>query len=884
MGIENLLKELKKITDDRAHIRDFAGKKCGVDASVWLHRSSYSCALDLVLNKSTKKYLNFTRRCIDLLRHHSVTPIIVFDGAQLPMKANEEQKRGESRKKNKGKALQALKDGNKQEAYRYATMAVRITKAMVSAFINQCIELKVEFVCAPYEADAQLAYMYKQKQIDFVISEDSDLLLFGVEKAFYKFDVNTGSGHFVDLEQLNSYRSPSNANSRQKEMDLCLYLKKSQDRHQDLITCCNLAGSDYIDSLPGIGIKTAVKYCNEYKRIEHLISALLARPQSKDAPKDYKLHFKRAVLAFLHQRVYDTESKALTHLNPLTDEVQKYRDELKRHQRRVENNTNSSNNHEYSRSIYDESLDFLGKDMDANTARLIAEGLLDARSLELRTLSAHTRSTQHNKENENNDNVNRNGNRFFAASSSQSRRKPSASTESSVFQCKQNTSANTTNMQQQSAQRKMWNALRQTEKKPHIASSDEVRLIENANDGLHTKLDDLLTQFGFGGDRNMNPPVQQSKSSNRVADDADDADEYEEWENTEDTFLDFDEKQHQDIFNITIADTEDELNEHKPLKNNRKRKREEMSHCVDTASNYTPSHSKSKRKKNDGSSVATTKSSAAVNQSHRHRNSLRKTPKTPSSSFIQRTIPKNLDSARHDRSPSPGSSLIGDLFSSSRAKLKRKSHQNASSADRKNMESTRKSIAMIGAKNRPIDIVKSESDSEEVVIAAAPIKQRHATKPSVTLIDTFYEIVSDREEQEEAEEERTYSQLSQSQSERQMVDVLNQFQILSQSQTEDDRERKAEEERSATDDDDDEIQVLGKKANATAPTRFVPKPFKPPRFINGTVSPEYKQSAKKQTKTKTSQINKSKTKSKSKSTKAKDSKQTTLNAWFLPKS
>lgn len=35
---------------------------------------------------------------------------------------------------------------------------------------------------APYEADAELAFLLKQGHADFVISEDSDLLAYGCEK------------------------------------------------------------------------------------------------------------------------------------------------------------------------------------------------------------------------------------------------------------------------------------------------------------------------------------------------------------------------------------------------------------------------------------------------------------------------------------------------------------------------------------------------------------------------------------------------------------------------------------------------------------------------------------------------------------------------------
>ena len=42
----------------------------------------------------------------------------------------------------------------------------------------------IEFIVAPYEADAQLAYMYKTGRADVVITEDSDLIAFGVKKKF----------------------------------------------------------------------------------------------------------------------------------------------------------------------------------------------------------------------------------------------------------------------------------------------------------------------------------------------------------------------------------------------------------------------------------------------------------------------------------------------------------------------------------------------------------------------------------------------------------------------------------------------------------------------------------------------------------------------------
>ena len=44
----------------------------------------------------------------------------------------------------------------------------------------------VECIIAPYEADSQLAYLSKSNYVDVIISEDSDLLVFGSKKVFFK--------------------------------------------------------------------------------------------------------------------------------------------------------------------------------------------------------------------------------------------------------------------------------------------------------------------------------------------------------------------------------------------------------------------------------------------------------------------------------------------------------------------------------------------------------------------------------------------------------------------------------------------------------------------------------------------------------------------------
>jgi len=61
----------------------------------------------------------------------------------------------------------------------------------------------VQYVVSPYESDAQLAFLYHSKQVDLVITEDSDLLAYGVDIVFFKMDLS-GNGIEIDLNNLNS--------------------------------------------------------------------------------------------------------------------------------------------------------------------------------------------------------------------------------------------------------------------------------------------------------------------------------------------------------------------------------------------------------------------------------------------------------------------------------------------------------------------------------------------------------------------------------------------------------------------------------------------------------------------------------------------------------
>eukprot|EP00959_Pyramimonas_sp_CCMP1952_P372859 7807899-Pyramimonas_sp.AAC.2 len=60
--------------------------------------------------------------------------------------------------------------------------AVDITPRMAAHVIEALKELGVESIVAPYEADHEMAFLAKTEAVHAVISEDSDMLAYGVER------------------------------------------------------------------------------------------------------------------------------------------------------------------------------------------------------------------------------------------------------------------------------------------------------------------------------------------------------------------------------------------------------------------------------------------------------------------------------------------------------------------------------------------------------------------------------------------------------------------------------------------------------------------------------------------------------------------------------
>jgi len=311
MGIQGLIQALKPI-QKRKHLREYRGEKVAIDAFCWLHKGAYSCALELAKGLPTKKYVDYCIKILRLIQNSGVIPLVVFDGGRLPMKKDTEEHRRRSRQQRLKEGDALWDKGNKEAAKKKYAEGISITRGMTFELIKVLRRKNIEFVVAPYEADAQMAYLYKEKHVSLVITEDSDLLAFGCERVLFKLD-NEGYGYEIDMKDIGKL----------KEMNFSEFSKDM------FLKMCILNGCDYLPSIKGIGLKKAYTLVKQSSEIKEIIKQLKATGKY-EIPETYEADFTKAFLTFRFQTVYNIRDQCLTNLNKIEGtcyvEMYKYED------------------------------------------------------------------------------------------------------------------------------------------------------------------------------------------------------------------------------------------------------------------------------------------------------------------------------------------------------------------------------------------------------------------------------------------------------------------------------------------------------------------------------------------------------------------------------
>ncbi|KAJ6114683.1 hypothetical protein N7486_000461 [Penicillium sp. IBT 16267x] len=324
-GLHGLLKSIQK----PCHLKKFAGQTLAVDAYGWLHRGTVACSVDLVLERPTRKHIDFVLHRVRMLLYFGVVPYLVFDGDDLPSKAATEADRHRRRQESKALGLELQRKGKIPEAYQEFQKAVDVTPYMARQLIEELKKMNVQYVVAPYEADPQMVYLEQQGIVHGIISEDSDLLVFGAKCLLSKLDQH---GECIEINRA--------------DFTACREVSLVGWSDADFRRMCILSGCDYLANIPKMGLKTSYRSIRKHRTVEKALRMLQFEGQFK-VPADYLKDFKQAEDTFLYQRVFCPNAKKLI---PLTTPEQ---------------------------GVNLEEMPFVGADVDPETAAGVASGDLD---------------------------------------------------------------------------------------------------------------------------------------------------------------------------------------------------------------------------------------------------------------------------------------------------------------------------------------------------------------------------------------------------------------------------------------------------------------------------------------------------------------------------
>ena len=239
---------------------------------------------------------------------------IVFDGAALPAKRETELSRAKTREESLLKAHELVAQGASIQADALYAKSVDVTPEMAHKVALALVPLGVTVIVAPYEADAQLAYLSRNNLVDVVISEDSDLLVYQCARVLYKVDFKTERGQEVTYKSI--FTCPGGFDRLSPETFLLASI---------------LSGCDYLPSLSSIGLRKAIGIAIKAEGLlakqdltiesDSFINRLLMLAKltgvDEDAIGDDFAHrFREAVFTFRHQTVFCPVQRRLV---PLTE-------------------------------------------------------------------------------------------------------------------------------------------------------------------------------------------------------------------------------------------------------------------------------------------------------------------------------------------------------------------------------------------------------------------------------------------------------------------------------------------------------------------------------------------------------------------------------------
>jgi flap endonuclease-1 len=252
MGIKNLIKLIEKYAPSAISynkITKYENKIIAIDGNLLIYKLIYAIRFNGYDLK--KGEINVTHIHALLLKiygfiKYNITPVFVFDNIMPKIKLNTINKRREFYENTKEKYDSAKNIEDKKKYY--------FAKEEISdKDINDCINLIKLFnytvIYAKEEADSELVYLLQKKLVDYIATDDTDILVFGGDNMLKNFTIS-------DKKLI-------------QEINLEKFKKETNLTQKKLIDLGILLGCDYCNYK--MGLVTAYKNIQKYGSIEEII-------------------------------------------------------------------------------------------------------------------------------------------------------------------------------------------------------------------------------------------------------------------------------------------------------------------------------------------------------------------------------------------------------------------------------------------------------------------------------------------------------------------------------------------------------------------------------------------------------------------------------------
>jgi flap endonuclease-1 len=301
MGIKNLTSFLLEHCPEaitQAELNKLYGQKVAIDTSIFLYRFKYKG------NKLISKFFEQINR----LRLNNITPIYIFDGVPPEEKKSViiSRKLKLEDKWNKidilNKELETSTDSEKIKAINnditnLQNKLIYVSKDDVYQVKYLFDLLNIKYIVAEGEADLLCSKLCSNGIVDFVISEDMDLLTSGTKILVRDFNIYNNKITIYNLQTI---------------------LEKLELTYEKWVELCIMFGCDYLKRINGIGPKKSYKFIKKNDTIEQIIEYFKTSNINVDA--NYITNFNNAKNIFMNYSIdYIPNTSQLVCIDKLFD-------------------------------------------------------------------------------------------------------------------------------------------------------------------------------------------------------------------------------------------------------------------------------------------------------------------------------------------------------------------------------------------------------------------------------------------------------------------------------------------------------------------------------------------------------------------------------------